>query len=420
MTTPAGYRRVDLPFARRADMFSVDQWAFAMTHPGGVAREIEPALDWDRCRGLEASDAQGGEPGDVAAVHSSYPYTLRTPGGTVAASGLTWVAVHPAHRRRGLLRSMIDDHFARSRARGEAVSTLVAAETAIYQRFGYGLACPAYKMTMSRDVSFREVGGSDDLIVRFEDADLTRHAPVVRAVAARDQRPGAMVAMSDALLAAQFTDPEALRDGRERKRIAIVEDEHGPAAFALFQRKLAWDDTGAAGTGATEAWAAVTPASSRRLWSVLADLDLMRSFTATGLSLDDPAILLAQDLRGLGVRLKDHVWVRILDVPAALAARTYGADLDLTVDVTDATIAENSHPWRLEVRDGRATVTRAEPGSAIDLGMSIQDLAAAYLGGTTIAALAGAGLVDEVRDGAASVLSDAFRSPMAPRSTFSF
>jgi predicted acetyltransferase len=229
-----------------------------------------------------------------------------------------------------------------------------------------------------------------------------------------------MVAMSDALLAVQFVDPEALRDGRERKRIAIVEDETGPAAFALFQRKLAWDDTGPAGTGFTEQWASVTPASSRRLWSVLADLDLMRSFTATGLSLDDPGILLADDLRGLDVRLKDHVWVRILDVPAALTARTYGTDLDLTVDVTDETIAENSHPWRIVVREGRATVTRAERGSAVDLRMGIQDLSAAYLGGTTIEGLAGAGLVDEIREGAASQWSDALRSAVAPRSTFPF
>ncbi len=400
-------------------MFSVDQWAFAMTHPGGVEQEMESTLDWDRCRGIEAGDAGTGA-GGLAAVHSSYSYAMRVPGGTVAASGLTWVGVHPGHRRRGLLRSMIDDHFARSRARGEAVSTLVAAETMIYQRFGYGLACPAYKITMSRDVSFREVAGDEDLIVRFEDADLSRHAPVVRAVAARDQRPGAMLVMSDALLAAQFVDPEALRDGRERKRIAIVEDEHGPAAFALFQRKLAWGDTGAAGTGFTEAWAAVTPASSRRLWSVLADLDLMKSFAAAGLSLDDPAILLAHDLRGLDVRLKDYVWVRILDIPAALTARTFGADLDLTVDVRDDIIAENSHPWRILINGGAATVTRAERDSSIDLRMGIQDLSAAYLGGTTIAALAGAGLVDEVREGAASQLSDAFRSPVAPRSTFSF
>ncbi len=420
MTAPAGYHLVDLPFARRYEMLAVDEWAFSTTHPAGVAELLEPTIHWDRCRGLEVDEALDGATGEVAAVHTSYPYTMKVPGGTVAASGLTWVGVHPGHRRRGLLRSMMDDHFARSRARGEAVSTLVAAETMIYQRFGYGLASPMYKMTLSRGASFRQVAGSDDLRVRFEDANLERHAPIVRAVAAKDPRPGAMVVMSDALLASQFTDPELVREGQERKRIAIVEDEHGPVAFALFQRKLAWGDTGAAGTGSTGQWAAVTAAAARRLWSVLGDLDLMGSFSVSGLSLDDPAIILADDVRGFDVKFKDHVWVRILDLPAALTARTYGADLDLTIDVADNTIAENSHSWRILISRGTATVTRAERDSSIDLRIGIQDLSAAYLGGTTIDSLAGAGLVDEVREGAASQLSNAFRSPIAPRSTFSF
>lgn len=420
MTTPAGYRRVDLPFSRRAEVFAVDEWAFSTTHPTGVAELLEPTVHWDRCRGVEVDKTPDGATGEVAAVHSSFPYTMRVPGGVVEASGLTWVGVHPAHRRRGLLRSMMDDHFDRSRARGEAVSTLVAAESAIYQRFGYGLACPMYKMTLSRGTSFRHVTGSDDVRVRFEDADLERHAPIIRAVAARDQRPGSMVVMSDALLAAQFTDPEILREGQERKRIAIVEDDQGPAAFALFQRKLAWGDSSAAGTGSTGQWAAVTPAASRRLWSVLGDLDLMGSFGVSVLPLDDPAILLAEDVRGLDVRLKDHVWIRILDVPAALQARTYRADLDLTIEVKDDTIAENSHPWHLLVNNGVATVTRGERDSSIDLRIGIQDLSAAYLGGTTIDALARAGLIEEIQQGAASQLSDAFRSPVAPRSTFSF
>lgn len=420
MTIPTGYRRIDMPFSRRYEMLAVDEWAFSTTYPAGVAELLEPTIHWDRCRGLEVDEALHGATSEVAAVHTSYPYTMRVPGGTVAASGLTWVGVHPGHRRRGLLRSMMDDHFARSRARGEAVSTLVAAETMIYQRFGYGLASPMYKMTLSRGASFRQVAGSDDLRVRFEDASLERHSAVIRAVAARDQRPGSMVVMSDALLASQFSDPEILRDGQERKRIAIVEDEQGPAAFALFQRKLAWGESSAAGSGSTGQWAAVTPAASRRLWSVLADLDLMTSFRVAGLPLDDPAIMLAEDLRGLDVKLKDHIWVRILDIPAALTARTYGVDLDLTVAVRDDTIAENSHPWRIRISGGEATVTRTEQDSSIDLRMGIQDLSAAYLGGTTIDSLAGAGLVEEVRQGAASQLSDAFRSRMAPRSTFSF
>jgi predicted acetyltransferase len=396
-------------------MLSVDQWAFAMTHPESVLPGVEAGLEWDRCRGIEVDTTR-----EVAAVHSSYGYTMRVPGGTVATSGLTWVGVHPGYRRRGLLRAMIDDHFARSLARGEVVSTLVAAETKIYQRFGYGLACPSYEMTLPRGATFRGIPGSEDLRVRFEDADVVRHSPVIRAVLARDPRPGTMVELSDAFMASHFADPEILREGQERKRIAIVEDAHGPAAYALFQRKLAWSDSGGSGTGSTSQWAAVTPAASRRLWSVLADLDLMTSFSASFLPLDDPAVYLADDVRGLGLKLKDHIWLRILDVPAALAARTYQADLDLTVKVTDSVVPLNDAVWRMTVEAGVARVTRAADGARADARISIQDLSAAYLGGTTIDALHGAGLVEEATPGAARMLSDAFRSPMAPRSSFSF
>ncbi len=409
-----------MPFSRRDEMLSVDEWAFAMTHPEGTQTAVEAGIDWDRCRGIEAVDSRASSASEVAAVHSSYGYSMRVPGGTVPTSGLTWVGVQPAHRRRGLLRAMIDDHFARSLARGEVVSTLVAAETKIYQRFGYGLACPSYKMTMPRGATFREVAGSDDLRVRFEDADVARHAPVVRAILARDPRPGAMVEMGEALMASQFADPEALREGQERKRIVIVEDEHGPAAFALFRRKLSWGDTGANGTGSTEQWAAVTPAASRRLWSVLADLDLLTSFSATCLPLDDPAVLLADDVRALGLKAQDHVWLRILDLPAALTARTYGADLDVAVQVTDNVVPQNDAVWHMTVEAGIARVTRAADGAQADLRISMQDLSAAYLGGTTIDSLKGAGLVEEATAGAATTLSSAFRSPMAPRSSFSF
>ncbi|MCB2412769.1 GNAT family N-acetyltransferase [Demequina sp. TTPB684] len=414
MTLPSGYRLVDLPFSRRDEMLAVDQWAFAMSHPESVNTGIHSQLEWDRCRGIENDKAE------VAAVHSSYGYTMRVPGGTVAASGLTWVGVHPGERRRGLLRGMIDDHFKRSLGRGEPVSTLTASEPKIYQRFGYGLACPSLTMTMPRGATFRPVPDSEDLKVVFDDADLTRHASVVRSVIARDQRPGTMLEVSEALMAAQFADPEVMREGQERKRIMIVEDDQGPAAFAIFQRKLAWGDTGADGTGSTSQWAAATPAAARRLWSVLADLDLLSSFTTSNLTIDEPAILLADDVRALALKAKDHVWLRILDVPAALMARTYRLDLDLVVEIEDTVIPANAGRWRLSVTSGQATVTQAEPGATSDVGIGIQDLSAAYLGGPTIDSFHHAGLVREVTVGAASLLSDAMRSVTAPRTSFSF
>lgn len=426
MNAPPGYRRVDLNSERSTDFLAVDAWAFALPDAEVSAPHIVQAIDWSRGRGIEHAGfevTEGGETahGDIAAVHSSYPYEMRVPGGTVSASGLTWVGVHPSHRRRGLLTSMIDDHFSRSRARGEVVSTLFAAETTIYQRFGYGLACPTYRLTLPRGAEFRDVAGTENLTVRLEDADLSRHAADVRAVLARDERPGAMSTVGDAMMANLFFDPESLRDGHERRRIAIVEDAAGPAAFALFQRKLAWTDSGPRGTGASEhGWAAVTAAAERTLWSVLSDLDLMSSTKVSSVALDSPLIHLLKDVRGSVALMRDQVWLRILDVPAALSARTYLKDVDVTIGVEDSQIPENSLPWRFTVANGVATVERAERDASVDVRLSIQELSVAYLGGTTIDALASAGLVEEVRRGAVADLSDAFRSRLAPRGSLHF
>jgi predicted acetyltransferase len=426
MTLPMDYRRIDLTSERSADFLAVDAWAFALPDAEVSAANVAETIDWSRSRGIEFDVSQKPESGEsgereLAAVHSSYGYEMRVPGGTVPTSGLTWVGVHPSHRRRGLLTSMIDDHFSRSRERGEVVSTLSAAETTIYQRFGYGLACPVYHLTLPRGAELREVAGSDDLRLRLEDANLAAHSQSVRAVLARDQRPGAMATTGDALLANLFFDPESARDGRERRRIAIVEDRDGPAAFALFQRKLGFGASGPTGTGeSTNGWAAATAAAERRMWSVLADLDLMTSMRVTSVALDSPLVHLLKDVRGVVANMRDQVWLRILDVPAALSARTYLKDVELTIVVEDSRLAENSHPWRFTVVNGIATVERAERDSSVDVRLSIQELSAAYLGGTTLDALAVAGLVEENRPGAVADLSDAFRSRLAPRSSLYF
>ncbi len=420
METPLGYQRIDIRRDRSREAAAVIEWAFAMTYHEGLTHLADERIDWDRCRGLEVTDRDGEAAGGLAAIHGSYGYTLRVPGGTVPASGLTWVAVHPAHRRRGLLTSMIADHFTRSRARGEVVSTLDAAETAIYQRFGYGMAAPTYAAQLPRGLTLRDVKGASALRVTIEDADFARHAPILEQVNARDDRPGAVVRFPAPMLAAHFHDPEEWREGRERKRFIIVHDDRGPAAFALFQRKLAFENGQATGQGETETWAATTAASAHRLWSVLGDLDLMKSFRIGGIAIDDPLVTLASDVRELGLRFRDQLWLRILDVPAALEARTYSADVDVTIDVDDSLIAENSHPWHVTVKGGTASVTPAERDVPADMRIGIQELSAAYLGGVSLDSLAAAGLVSEVIPGAVALLSQAMRSRQSPRSTFMF
>jgi predicted acetyltransferase len=419
MTTLArGYEAVDVPADKAAEFLGIAGWAFVFTIKEGDIPAAAEAIPWGRVRGISVADAAQGDVGSLVAVHGSVPYPLAVPGAAeVPASGLCWVGVHQGHRRRGLLTAMIADHFERSLARGEIVSTLFASEPPIYQRFGYGLACPALSLSLGRGPSLRDVTGTESLRVEVTDADRERHAESDVAVLKRESRPGSPVDLSPAMLADVFLDIESWRDGAERKRIVIVTDEHGPAAFATFARKSKWGEGGPDGETSVHQWAAATAAATHKLFSVVGDLDLTGETSVGNVALDHPLLHLLVNPRSPKPRRTDNLWVRILDVPRALEARGYEGDVDVTLEVTDPALAANDGVWRLTSAGGRATVTRAEGPGQIEL--SIQELSAAYLGGVTLAELASAGLV--TGDAAAiAAASAALRGSRAPVSAINF
>jgi len=155
----------------------------------------------------------------------------------------------------------------------------------------------------------------------------------------------------------------------------------------------------------------------------------MSTVEAPMLAADDALLSLLVDPRGTGPRVVDNLWVRLLDVPVALAARRYGAPVDVVLEVTDAHLPANAARWRVRTRataaDGDddafgypATVTATH--DAADLTLDVRELGAAYLGGRSLAALAGAGLVVEHRPGALLRASSAFGWPVAPLCSWIF
>jgi predicted acetyltransferase len=420
VTAPSGYRLVDLPRERGREMLDIDSWAFVFAvRPS----EVEDALDsfpFDRGRGVEIADAARGPVGTLAAVHSSFEFAMRVPGGgTIATSGLTWVGVHQGHRRRGLLTAMMADHFARSRARGEPVSTLFAAEPGIYQRFGYGLAARDLRMKLGRKPDLREVPGSDELTVALETASLGAHSALIREFQSRYMRPGSNATIPDSQLASLLVDVESARENAEPLRVATVRDGETVVAWATFRRKGDWEDSEPNGVVKVDAWGATTAAATRRLWSILTDLDLMSSTRSWAMAVDDPLVHLLVDERAAKPSVRDNLWVRVLDVKAALEGRRYEADADVVLSITDAQVPENAGSWRVTIVGGEATVSPA-PESQADLTLGIQELGAAYLGGVRIEALVQAALVTENTSGAATALGRAMASPLAPVSNFMF
>lgn len=404
---PDGYRPVDVPESRRPELQVVDSWAFPTSTSDEKALEVPSSLTWDRTRGIETAD------GELVACHSSYPFsTFPVPGARTRVSGLTWVGVHPGHRRRGLLTSMISEHFARSLARGEAVSALFAAEPAIYGRFGYGLAATDLHLKIPRGAALRDVAGSADVRIRLERLDAERHGPVIAALHGSVERPGWVTRDSAELRTARLADPEIYRGGAESLRVALAERDGTTVGYALFRRKEAWEIPGPRGTVQVRELVAPDAAVSRALWGVLIDLDLMATVEAGMLPLDDPITHLLVDLRAAEPRMGDNVWVRLLDVPAALAARRYAADVDVVLEVTDAALPANAGRWRLVGGPAGAEVRATD--DAADLTVDVRELGAAYLGGRSLTALAGAGLVAERTTGALHRASTAFGWPQAP------
>lgn len=420
MANPSGYRLVDVPVDRKHEMLDIDQWAFAFAVQPEEVEALVECFPFDRGRGFEVSNPSRGTVGTLVSVYSSFGFQLRVPGGgTVPTAGLTWVGVHQGHRRRGLLTAMIADHFSRSRTRGEAVSTLFTAEPPIYQRYGYGLATQDVRMTIGRKPDFREMPGSDDLIVTLDTASIETHGPILRAFQHDFTRPGSTTVVPDPLLKNLFLDTESSREGGESLRFATVRDGKDVVAWALFRRKGEWDDWHPKGVVNVPAWGAHTAAATHRLWAVLTDLDLMVSTHANLIAIDDPLRHLLLNERSQKPELRDNTWLRILDLKAALENRGYEGDCDVVVDVTDAQIPENAGKWRFLVTGGEASVTLV-PNAAPDLAADIRDLGAAYLGGTTVESLAHAAVITEHTPDAAHALGRAMASSVAPVCNFLF
>ncbi len=413
---PDGLTEAGLTPDRLRDVLELDMWAFPTADSIEDLLGVPSPLTWDRAFGV--TDAA--RPGELVALRASYPFSdTPVPGGRLKVAGLTWVGVHPQWRRRGLLRTMIANHFAHCRERSEPISLLYAAEPSIYGRFGYGLAARHLLLTLKRRAELRPVHGAGELQVRFETVSAERHGDLIAGLHAAVDRPGWVTRETPELAAMWLTDSPLFSHGHEVERIAIVERDGLPVGYALFRRKSEWGPAGPEGSVRVSETVATDAAAAYALWARLLDLDLTAEVTSGMLATDDPLLSLLVDVRAAKAAWKDNVWLRIIDLPTALATRQYQSDVDVVLEVSDTLLPDNAGRWRLTA--GAFAVASAERTDApADLVLDVRELGAAYLGGTSLLELAGAGLVTELRPGALRDASVAFGWPVAPGSSWIF
>lgn len=352
--------------------------------------------------------------GALVGTCGSFGFRLTVPGGELAAAGVTAVGVRPTHRRRGLLRRMMRLQLDALRERGEPAAVLWASEGGIYPRFGYGLASLNGRLDAERARLALRDGSDAEAAGSFRPVDIDEApavlAPVYERV--RVERPG-FCSRSEA-----WWRLHALRDDQEARRgagplfCAVLELEGEPSGYALYRFKHVWEG----GIPKGELHVVEALGSSRRaqreVWRFLLGVDLVARIRARLFAIDDPLILLVTEPTALGLSIGDGLYLRLVDVGAALAARGYAADGALALEILDDFCPWNTGLWRLEAAGGRAEVRRAE-GPA-DLCLRVGDLASAYLGGFSFAALHAALRVEELVSGALARADALFRTDRAP------
>ena len=392
----------------RPDEFRAAAGAFAtalMFAPPDDAAWERSLPSWDDMPSFSAWD------GDHCVGHAGHFIVDTTvPGGARLATGaVSRVGVLPTHRRRGLatglMRALIDDAVERN----FALLSLRASEAVIYRRYGFGVAgdyC-AVELLPARATP---VAGATDVgsFAIVDPAELLDTVPPLYDRVAH-RRPGIITRPSS------HWWRRYLRAAIERSAGSFVVAHYdvGGEPDGYVHYTVKWDDEHADGpTGAGEIHDLFGGDDSVELglWNYILDLDLVTRWKADERPVDDLVRVALRDERAYRLRsLDDEQWLRLIDVDAALRARTYRpASGSVTIGVSDAILPTNDGTWRVTAEG--AERTDDEP----DLATDITTLSAAYLGGRSWSMLAGTGAVDVKRDDAVAVADTLFASHPLP------
>jgi predicted acetyltransferase len=340
--------------------------------------------------------------------------TLSVPGAVLPAAHVTYVAVAATARRQGVLTRFMHQQFTDARAAGESIAVLWASEGRIYQRFGYGQAVRSLRLEADSGEVRLPIGAKGTGRLREGHPTDIRQTLVTIYEQVYPSRPG-WSGRADRHWDYRLADPPSWRRGSTRLRGVVHDSGDGPDGYALWRVQGDWSAAGPEGVVRLIELVAANPTAYVELWNFLLTLDLTRSVSARVLSVDEPLQYLVNEPRRLGLSAGDAVWLRILDLPRALAGRRYGGNVDLVLEVTDTVLAQNAGRWRLR---GGPTAASCEPSTdEPDLLCDVKELGAAYLGGVAFTTLADAGLVREARPGALAEASMGFGWPRSPSAT---
>jgi len=345
----------------------------------------------------------------IVATLGDFDLQLAVPGGRqFPMGGTTMVTVASTHRRQGLLRALMTEHLRLVAEREDPFAGLWASETRIYGRFGFGMATECHELSFdARLVTLPPAPRGHQIELVPADDVVSVVAPFWSATAGT--RPGHIDRIDGRW--ENIAEKGAKPDGGATATRHIVARRDGEVVgYASYRQTSKWDDAVPNGTVAIEWFMTVDADAHAALWSFLTSIDLFPNVTHGMAPVDDPLLLWVSDPRQVRRRRLDALYLRILDVVAALEGRTYETDGSLVMALTDE-MGWADGTFAMEVSGGAATVTPTD--TAPDVTMDVKELGSIYLGGVGAAALGRAGRITGSED--ALLLTDRlFRTHQPP------
>ncbi|HWD02472.1 MAG TPA: GNAT family N-acetyltransferase [Amycolatopsis sp.] len=360
--------------------------------------------EWAGFGGFWAAEGKfGAFDGDQAiGIASGFATTLGVPGGaTVSAAAVDGVAVRADRTRRGVLTALMTAQLTDLAGRGTTIACLHASEAVIYGRFGYGPATLAKTVEVTRPAPLRE-GAMADGTVRLLDFTEARQliSPLYQRIGLH--RPG-MIARPERWWPVAH-DRRVTRAGGFRVAVHTGPDGDDDG-YAVFR---SGEQSGKVQLEVRDFHAA-SPEAITAVWRFLLSIDLVTTVSARCRPVDEPvAAVLADFRRARTTEIQDDLWVRLVDVPAALAARTYGPADPVVVEVADRMLPDNGGRYVVGPHGATRTDARA------DLHLDVDTLAMLYLGEWRATTLALAGRITAADPAALARADTLFTTTLRP------
>ncbi len=379
-------------------------------HPDDIARLRNDRAELDR---LVAAVDTGSE--RIVGTGGADSYSLTVPGGaTVPMAGVAYMTTSVTHRRQGAFSNMMTQIHDAARDRGDIISGLWASQSHLYSRFDYGLAVNSYDWEI--DPSF----GAFTHSPISPDDESDAHVYFVDADEAAAMLPGIYEQMHHDTAGSvdrnagrwryELFDDERVRGGASALFFAICEEGGEQTGYVAYRmRRLGDSDMG---TLEIVEQVSVTDTAHATMWRFLLNFDLVGKITAINRPADDPLWWMLSDPRRLNRISHDALWIRLLDIPKALEARTYNANGRLKVGLVSESQPAVAGTYVLDIDDSQASVKKTTDKP--DVVMTPADLSAIYLGGVTPGPLVEAGRIDAITTGSLAKLHGMFTTDSAP------